>query len=444
MKSSVITRLTRTLFFLIAATATMSLFVVEQFAEDIEDTILDLELKADADYFKKQIRNHQFEPIKTARLEALFLPAGESEAVLPDHFRGHSMPFSKEVELGDTTLLIVGEQLDEPQGKLFLAQDISIMENREFLVQLVLVGVAAGMLLIAYFIARAGARYLVRPFRKLTREVSGTEPGSSMSRITTNYHDQEFRDIAEAFNRFLSALEDHVEREKSFVKLASHELRTPLAVMNGALNVLEQRQSLSAADQKTLGRIRRAMKTMRDDTDVLLELARVEASKDDVRTIVLQEIVQATVDDLEQGHPDHRGRISIGSEDPELTVTTHPALVRMLLRNLLQNALRHTRSGVTVRMIGNTISVRDFGSGLPVELAERMNTHEASDTLHSRAGEFSNTTFGLLIVRLVCERLGWDLEVPQSDNTGTEFLIHTREPGWSRRCAGGPHRNWSG
>lgn len=250
MKSSLTTRLARTLFFLIAATTAASMFIVEVFVNDVEDTILGLELKADAKYFTEQLQNGSFQPIKTAQLEAVFLPEGEADLVLPEYFWNRSLPFSLEIEIGKTTLLIYGEQLEAPAGKLFLAQDITIMENRESLVQLALVGVAGLMLLIGFFVARTGARYLVRPFKKLTREVLNTAPGSTMPQITTDYRDQEFCDIAEAFNRFLSALEHHIEREKSFVKLASHELRTPLAVMSGALNVLEQRQNLSAADQK--------------------------------------------------------------------------------------------------------------------------------------------------------------------------------------------------
>ncbi|PCM46001.1 sensor histidine kinase [Marinobacter sp. ANT_B65] len=424
MKSSLTTRLTRTLFFLIAATTAISMFTVEVFVNDVEDTILSLELKADAEYFAKQLRDGSFQPVKTAQLEAVFLPEGAMDAALPEYFRNLPLPFSREIEIGETTLLIYGEQVAAPDGKLFLAQDITIMENRESLVQLALAGVAGFMLLVGFFVARTGAGYLVRPFRKLTKEVLDTTPGARMPQITTEYHDQEFCDIAAAFNRFLSALEHHIEREKSFVKLASHELRTPLAVMSGALNVLEQRQSMSQADQKTLARIRRAMQTMRDDTDVLLELARSETPKSDARTVVLQEIIQNTVDDLEQGLPNDVGRITVYADSPGLRVKTHPALVRMLLRNLLQNALRHTLSKVEVRMTGNGISVRDFGSGLPDRITENLSTAEAPHAITSPAGEFSNTTFGLLIVRLVCERLGWELEVAQSDSEGTEFLIH--------------------
>ena len=388
MKSSLTARLTGTLFALIAATAAVSMFIIEQFVEDIEDTILDLELKADADYFKQQLLEDRFQPVKTGRLEAVFLPEGEAEAVLPDYFQGRTLPFSREVEVGETTLLIVGEQLNEPGGKLFLAQDITIMENREFLVQLVLVGVAAGMLLVAYFIARAGARYLVRPFKKLTREVLGTEPGSSMPRIATHYRDQE-----------------------------------PLAVMSGALNVLEQRQSLSEADQKTLDRLRRAMQTMRDDTEVLLELARSEASSDDARIIVVKDIIQNTIDDLEHGHQAQAGRITILDDSPDLRVRAHPVLVRMLLRNLLQNALRHTQSHIEVHILWNGILIKDFGSGLPETAVETLRLSNEPSGVISKTDQLNNTTFGLLIVRLVCERLGWGIRVAQSDDRGTEFLI---------------------
>ncbi|HDZ37385.1 MAG TPA: HAMP domain-containing histidine kinase [Marinobacter sp.] len=424
MKSSLTTRQTRTLFFVIAATTAISMFTVELFVNDVEGTILGLELKADAEFFSAQLQKGDFKPIHAGRLEAIFLPESETETSIPEYYRSRATPFSREVEVAGRTLLIHGEQIQEPRGKLFLAQDITIMENRESLVQMVLVGVASLMLLIGYFVARTGSLYLVRPFKKLTREVLGTVPGSSMPQIATDYRDQEFCDIANAFNRFLSELEHHIEREQSFVKLASHELRTPLAVVSGALNVLEQRQSLSPADQKTLGRIRRAMQTMRDDTEVLLELARSEASERNARVIVLQEVVQNTIDDLEHGNPDHAGRIIAYNDSLGLRVKTHPALVRMLLRNLLQNALRHTRAEVEIRMTENGISVRDFGAGLPSTVTEHLNAVGVPHAISSATGEFSNTTFGLLIVRLVCERLGWDLEIAQSGNEGTEFVIH--------------------
>ncbi|HHU93605.1 MAG TPA: HAMP domain-containing histidine kinase [Alcaligenaceae bacterium] len=423
MKSSLITRLTRTLFFFIAISTAVSLLIVERFVEDVEDTILHLELKADAQFFTEQLRKETFQPIKTARLEAIFLPDGEDESSLATHFKHRDLPFTEEIEVGKTTLLVYGEQLKQPKGKLFLAQDITIMENRELLVQLTLIAVAGLMLLIGYFIARAGARYLARPFRQLTHEVLNTIPGSSMRQIDTNYRDQEFSDIAEAFNRFLSALEQHIEREKLFVKLASHELRTPLAVMGGALNVLEQRQSLSAADQKTLKRLRRAWQTMRDDSEVLLELARSETVTGGLSFIVLEEVVKSTIDDLLDEQPEHVGRITIENESSNIAIRSHMVLVRMLMRNLLQNALRHTRSAVEVTITDKSISIRDFGAGLPPKVIQHLKVDGQSERLSFQSQEDSSTTFGLLIVRLVCERLAWELEVVESGSQGTVFNV---------------------
>ena len=61
------------------------MFIVEVFVNDVENTILDLELKADAEYFKKQIQEGSFQPIKTAQLEAIYLPKESFVAV----FRGN-------------------------------------------------------------------------------------------------------------------------------------------------------------------------------------------------------------------------------------------------------------------------------------------------------------------------------------------------------------------
>lgn len=423
MKLSLITRLTRTLFFFIAISTVVSLFIVELFVEDVEETVLHLELKAEARFFTEQLRQETFQPIKTARLEAVFLPDGEDENTLPAYFAHRSLPFTEEVEVGKVTLLVYGEQLNNPKGKLFLSQDITIMENRELLVQLTIITVAGFMLLIGYFVARAGARHLVRPFRQLTYEVLNTRPGSSMRQIDTKYRDQEFRDIAEAFNRFLSALEQHIEREKRFVKLASHELRTPLAVMGGALNVLEQRQSLSAADQKTLKRLRRAWQTMRDDSEVLLELARSETVTGGLSFIVLEEVVKSTIDDLLDEQPEHVGRITIENESSNTAIRSHAVLVRMLMRNLLQNALRHTRSAVEVTITDKSISIRDFGAGLPPKVIQHLKVDGQSERLSFQSQEDSSTTFGLLIVRLVCERLAWELEVVESGSQGTVFNV---------------------
>lgn len=422
MKSSLITRLTRTLFFSIVVSISISLLIVELFVEDVEDKILHLEMKSEADFFIDQIKNGDFKEIKTARLHVFFLAKDEDESLLPFYLKNHSFPLSKEIKIEEETFLIYGVQLNQPAGKLFLSQNITIMEDRELLVQLILLSIAGFMLVCGYFGSRFIAKYLDKPFSQLTTDILRMTPNSSSLRIETQYKDQEFCEIAQVFNRFLTEFEQYIDREKLFVKLASHELRTPLAVMRGALNVLEQRQTLSAADAKTLKRIHRAWQTMRDDTEVLLELARAQGQLSKGDMIDLEEEVIRVIDDLIQEQPEHTGRIQLSRISQKARIQSHAVLVRMLMRNLLQNALRHTRSSVQVRITDTQLIVRDFGTGLPLAIIKKIKKNN-NLTRHESSFQNGSATFGLLLVRLVCERLEWDLDVIESHPGGTEFCI---------------------
>lgn len=420
MKSSLTTRLTKTIFLLVATAVAISMVAVEVLVDDIEDTILNIELKSEAEHFKGQLRQNRFQPLKTARLEVAFKPKEAPESVLPNYFRNRPPPYSNEVEVGDTTLLIHGERTEMPSGTLYVAQNITAMERREFLLQITLTSIAAGMFVIGIFVSRASATYLVRPLKKLTRDVQATRPGAAMRRLSTDYRDREFADIADAFNRFLSQLEYHIEREQSFVKLASHELRTPLAVISGALDVLEQRDQLSAADQKTIRRIRSTTQLMGNDIEVLLELARSGSSEAKPESVSLNEMIGMSIADLEQNKT---RRVQLIEDQNAVTVTSHPPLVRMLIRNLLQNALRHTRASVEIRIQAYKITVRDFGDGLPEHIVASLNRIDTHTFNMTSPENFNNATFGLLIVRLACDRLGWQIELTRSGDKGTEFSI---------------------
>jgi signal transduction histidine kinase len=170
---------------------------------------------------------------------------------------------------------------------------------------------------------------------------------------------------------------------------------------------------------------------MKDDIEVLLALARSEDQGDTNRRFSVYRLVSDLIADLEQSTPQYQGRIKLKGGDTEVIVAP-PSLVRMLLRNLVQNALRHTRSDVEITIITGEIVVRDFGTGLPLEQLEQLSESDKPLFSVRQTGNFKNSTFGLLIVRMVAERLGWTLELLQSNHEGTEFRFVTGEPTLSR------------
>lgn len=415
MKASLARRLFRTIFAIGLINVLVVLIAVEYIYEDLEDTILLLELAEERAFLEQRITDGSTRSWHTALLTAQFRADGDTETPLAEIFQGRSVPFSAEVGIRDRTYLISIERTTEPPGVLYLAQDITLLEGREDALQVGMALLGICMLLFGFALARIGTRRIVGPLHTLTQHLAGLRPETRISRIDSHYEDEELRGIASTLNGLLDALDAYVQREKSLVSLASHELRTPVAVISGALDVLEQRNSLGDSNRRTVARIRRAADEMKTDVDALLKLAR-RSTRDEQRTeIRLAQSVREVIAEVESSNPNHLGRVTIREDGASCIVHADPSLVRMLLRNLIQNAIRHTNDRVGVTISPTTLIIRDHGTGLP-------------DTVKARLGNPDDRTvpedgLGLFIVHLICERLGWELRIVGSSAEGTELAI---------------------
>ncbi|MDX5364169.1 MAG: HAMP domain-containing protein, partial [Pseudazoarcus pumilus] len=245
-------RIFRIIFAIGAINVAVTMVATEFIYEDVEDTILSLELAQEREFIEGRIEGEDVYVWKTALLTAFYVPDGKRFDELPALFAGRPVPFSAEVIEGNKSYLISIERAGRHPGVLYLAQDISILEDREDFVQIATALLCAGMLLLGLLLARHGTRRVVRPLHTLTQDIRRIEPGSRIARIESAYSDQELAEIASTLNELLGALDAYIRREKSLISLASHELRTPVAVIAGALDVLEQRDSLGEADRRTL------------------------------------------------------------------------------------------------------------------------------------------------------------------------------------------------
>ncbi|ENO89721.1 HAMP domain-containing sensor histidine kinase [Thauera linaloolentis] len=411
MKTSLSRRLFRTFFAIGLINVAVTLIVIESVYDDMEDSILQHELVLERAFLVQHISGAQVQSRDTALLTTLYVPDGESATELPEVFRNRPVPFSAEVEMADKTYLISIERTAEPPGVLYLAQDITLLESREAALRTGWGAFALLALGVVALLTRIGTRRILGPLDDLTRHIARLQPGSPVARIDTRYEDLELADIAATLNQLLDALDAYVQREKSLVSLASHELRTPVAVISGALDVLAQRNSLSDADRRTVARIRRAADEMHADVDSLLKLARRSGDSDQPEDVDLADSVRAVVAELEDGAPQQAGRIICSLSKSAPVVRADPTLVRMLLRNLVQNAVRHTSGKVHIELGASSIGISDAGAGLPEHIRSRLN---------APAGRLvPEDGLGLFIVRLICERLGWLLRVRRSDAGGT-------------------------
>jgi signal transduction histidine kinase len=281
------------------------------------------------------------------------------------------------------------------------------------------------------------ASYLVAgrlsgPLRRMSAIAARVDAGDLTPRIRSKGSRDEVRILADAFDRMLDRLEDAFARQQEFVADASHELRTPLTVIRGQLEVLAREAEPSAEEVRHVERI------------VGVELVRMQRLVDDLLLLAQagqrdfvhpREIALAPfVAELGEGIRTTADRqLSIGAV-PHGTLRGDPDRMAQALRNLLVNAIAHTRPGgrveLSVRVHGDRVlfTVDDDGPGIPFEERERI-----FDRFHRTDGARSRSSggagLGLAIVQAVAQAHGGRVSVGESALGGARFAVEV--PGFA-------------
>ena len=236
-------------------------------------------------------------------------------------------------------------------------------------------------------LAALAASWLVagRALRPL-RVVAGTadEIGRTRDfgrRLAVGRNRDEVALLSASFNRMLGALEEAfrtvaaaLDAQRRFVADASHELRTPLATIQGNAGLLAQGPDLSREVRRAAAAdIASESERMARLTDRLLTLARADSGLElHLAPVELRPLVAEVVRQAALLHPDK----TVSVEASEVSVEGDPDALRQLLWNLLDNAVRHARSAVTVTLGPEggwaRVMVADDGGGVPVEEREKI------------------------------------------------------------------------
>ena len=284
-----------------------------------------------------------------------------------------------------------------------LANTISTIQGLTIIAALLAAGVGAA----AAALLMRGA---LQPLARLDRaagEIGST--GDASRRLPDPHGGDEVGRLATTLNTMLDSLERARESERRFLADASHELRTPLTALRGNVEHLARHGSTPAlvadleADAARLARL----------ADDLLTLSREEASAAPADDVRLDELARAT------------GADRVDAES--VTVAGDRAALERALGNLVENARRHGRGAVTVRVRADPeralLSVEDEGEG--VHLLDRERVFERFYG--------GGSGLGLAIVRATAERHGGHAYVE-----GARFTIElVRKASESGRHSGG-------
>lgn len=267
------------------------------------------------------------------------------------------------------------------------------------------------LLLLIYFSIRRG----LRPLEALAADVSARTP-ENLSALTSRAVPLEALPLVAAVNRLMFRLGETLENERRFTADAAHELRTPLAAVKTQAQV-----ALMSQDPQAREHALRQLLTGADRAgrliEQLLRLARLDplSSLPDGRAVDLYDLARETVADMLDNALSRGHSLDIQAAGGPVVVNGDHGLLAVALRNLIDNALRHTPTGghVMVR-VGNDnghaeLSVLDDGPGVEADelphLCERF--HRGRETQAEGSG------LGLAIVRRIADLHGAS---PQFEN----------------------------
>ncbi|HXC40320.1 MAG TPA: ATP-binding protein [Burkholderiales bacterium] len=232
----------------------------------------------------------------------------------------------------------------------------------------------------------------------------------------------------ERSNRDLAALNEEL---KAFSYSVSHDLRGPLRAMDGfSLALLEDYgDKLDDEGKDSLNRIRAASQHMGNLIDDMLRLSKATRSELNVTDVDLSAITRDIADSLGRESP---GRSVQWAIEAGLSVRADPALMRIVMQNLLQNAWKFTgtadapviRVGALQRGATQVYFVADNGVGFDLAHAEGL--FGAFQRLH-RADEFPGTGIGLAIVQRIIHRHEGAIWADAKQGEGATFYFSVKE-----------------
>ncbi|MET8828138.1 HAMP domain-containing sensor histidine kinase [Streptomyces sp. NPDC004610] len=361
-------------------------------------------------------------PVRPDQPRDRFDMAGETFMVMSSDIGAGELSGDEAAALGvapDATLRVHVVMLPHAAEALTSATDRLLL--RAGLVSLVLIAA------IAYFAVRIALRP-VEAIRVLTASVTPSDP---RERVTVPATGHEITALATTLNTTLQRLDHAAARQRRFVADAAHELRSPLTTLLASLEVAlayPERTDWPAA-ATTAARQTRRLQALAED---LLLLARLD-TRAPATGAESVDLTALAVRRAEQ-HPlgERPLTLTCDSTGPAALVHGDPDAYERLLRNLIDNAVRHAAHRVQITIRDEdawvVLTVHDDGPGVPAEDAERVfERFVRLDDARSR--DRGGTGLGLAIARDLAHRHGGTLALTPPRTLGACFRLRLpRDP----------------
>ena len=333
------------------------------------------------------------------------------------YFSRPGLPLINATALGYADVTVGGQAwrtygLQTVQGVIQIAQPVQV---RESLARGAALRVVIPLLLLLPLLGAAVVGVVgsgLRPLRRVASEVQRRDV-HSLTPIAAARLPQEIAPLVNELNRLLMRLDEAFQTQRAFIADAAHELRSPLTALSLELQLLDRAPD-EEARREALANLKAAAARAIHLVEQMLTLARNEP-REPVGELDAVALEQAVAEGIADAHALAAARhIDLSLEEETATVRGDREALRTLVRNLVDNAVRYTPQGGSVRVRTRPgsrapgrgepalLEVADSGPGIAPADRDRV-----FDRFYRRAGSpEGGSGLGLAIVKAVADRHG--------------------------------------
>ncbi len=309
-------------------------------------------------------------------------------------------------EIGQRTVFVQVEQTTNDPNYLKMAVvDEFITDGGWLVIPFLLVLLAISIWIVKHALA---------PITQISALAGSIGPTNANIRLPMDQVPLEILPLVQSMNAALDHLEQGLQRQREFNANAAHQLRTPLSVLMANVDALK--------DPEIANRLRTDVEQMSRIVSQLLLVARLETVSINLDEIVDLNYVAAEIAGSLAPLALATGKsIELDRSDEPVVIRTSTFAVRAALGNLIENAIKHTPTGTSVRLRVTdrpSIEVMDCGAGVPFE--QRTKVFERfwrGDRSGGGAG------LGLAIVDRIMNTLQGSVSVAEASGGGALFTL---------------------
>lgn len=283
---------------------------------------------------------------------------------------------------------------------------------------------AALFLPIIMLLIWSGVKKSLEPLTNLSREVDERRP-DDLTPIPPGGVPSEALPLIQALNRLFERTSDSFRREREFTDHAAHELRTPLAAMKTQAQVLIKKSDHLPELQEGLENLNATIDRASHLVEQLLSFARLQNETPLLADMNLSECMRDVVDDLAPAARAKNQTLAVNIPE-EVQIKGHTDSIAVMLRNILDNAVKYTPAGGTISVTlsnNGRLEIRDTGPGLSDEDKQRAFGRFVRMDKTGQTG----SGLGLSMVRWIADLHGASLHLEDNRPQGLTMIVQWKE-----------------